>query len=1364
MEVVAGVSSILQVIESVTKVAKRLNEVRESYNNVALNTTLVASQLSTIRAALEALYEWRASDQDSTGPSRQLDKDLGMSLSCCAILIGVIDGKLDDSGYMPGLKQKIKYLWLEDILKDYISNLEGQVRALQLLLTIFQCRTATEKRQKLETEESRTIMEQVRVETASLALENMDFQDTGSVLSLDPSVILDIDSILMRSPAYKRVYGNARLRLPPVDSASTIENCQQPTDPVPTPFLNDTPQAPPLPSRPTRKPMPQSRGRINVWDYYPGEEEGDYNVDATVMADSNNVFELPGETHGSSSASQSNEEPNIEQGFRLQREETATGRVDTEVGITGVESSMDSISEIKPLSIETEKFVATALPAAVNETKPVSTLEGFMNELSLAFEEKSPSQDGERDLRFLCGPAVPLKNKDSHMVILTRDKASQAVSRNGPEELGRRSKSPCDDLGIDLRGRKSSREEEVPKPMSTHSSLYECSILAASKDQSTRTSSPYSCVSCRNVSATDHTSENDRLEAEIHDLVRSSPQPDFGSADIQNVPNDESLINARIPDESQQTPMSIGAENSNESLFQPPANISPLFPKSTAVKHHTPVGDLTSCYAAPVDNLAKSESEELVRFETSRSIAGVGLGHVRTSETSNPNPQVTKEMQSTMSPPLSRPVAPAKLPSSDSPPALVFFPSTESRNLESEQSTLSSNRGSSAHGATSTISSSEAPEDSTIVSLQQSTSDTTATSISTHAPGLDQDQAQSDLRRLQNELVTTKVRGGSRAAQDAIQQQIEVIRCTYLAGSPAEDNNAPSKSPSPRLGKTRSNLMRFPSLPGSTKSVALGDFAASGNTVSVQNILKEKVNVDSRSDNFKTPLMRAAMNGHIECMKLLKQSGADEVAVDAKGRTVLHLAVASNRLAAVKWLIENYPPPRPDLLRHRPSILFRATDVVKGVRSQKNLREASDAEGSKPLHIAAELDQGGMVRTLIAGGVDIESKDNWGRTPFHRAIISKRRDSFDTLFRSGAKIAEVDAKSISSLHLAAQAGQVDMIETLLANGAKRWDFDANGNQPIHSAVRGGNSSVIEALVTERTDCEKRTKLGETPLHLACLKKDLETAKYLLTKLVDVNPWAAPSASVLQVLSHTRIKGSSMTPLHYACCFHDFEMAVLLLDHEALVNAPTPEGATALMMAVETEDTNLANLLLQRGAKVNAKIPGSLITALHLAARRGDLETVQQLCRHSADDSARTNSSSYGRSPIDECAKCPDKKKGQAVDTYLRTVLTNRLNNTLRANARTHQANRSGTHQPYYGPSGAQISPLANPIGYTPWTRAQRGYSPDQGFIARQAQAQNPQYYHPDFDVPDDVLPAYEPGSSAPANSTNQAPVHRAKYA
>ena len=1346
MEVIAGVSSILAVIDSVTRVAKRLNEVRVSYNDVALNITLVVSQLSTIGAALEALKEWRASDRHSTGPSRQLDKDLELSLSCCAILITVIDGKLDDSGYMPGLKQKIKYLWLEDILKDYISNLEGQVRALQLLLTIFQCRTETEKRQKLGNAETRTIMEQVRAERASLAMEWTEFQDAASVLSLNPSVTLDIDSILMESPAYRRVYGDARLRPPPAVSASPVENSEEVDHPIDTPVPEEMLKPPPLPSRPTRRPVPQSRGRINVWDYYSGENKADKLGDKAIMEDPVDVFELSGATQASSAASQQDHKLEEKQDNVLQPYETAVETVDEEVGVAGVESSMNIVSEEKPLSMKNEENVPPTLPAAVNSTEPNSTFQGFMNQFNLG---------------FLYATAVPSKIGESYGIADSGDEVSQDVARKGSNELGRYYLSHSKDVGLDF-SRRNSLQEGTERPMSTHSSLYECSITPVPKDQSTRTSSPYSCISCRNLGVTDNVPEVDNLEAEVLDPVIPSPQREPGSTGSQDSATEKNLTSFEKLQQSQQSSASAGADIRNESQYQPSKDALSFPSRTSADEQHSHDEDSITNFTTPIDNLHMSEHKDVKQVETFQSVASHGLLNVKTSGTSSPHSQESKESWSSMLPPPER-VAPGKPMSPASPPAFVFFPSAESRNAESERSILSADRPSSARGATSTTSSSEATEDSTILSLQQSTSNTTATSISTHTPGVNGNYTQSDLLRLQNELATAKARGENRAVQDSSQRSIEVVRRTHLAKQPLEANNTPAKSPSPRHGKARSNFLRFPSLSSSAKGVALGCFAASGDVSSVQKILKEKVNVDSRSDNFKTPLMRAAMNGQVECMKLLKEFGADEVAVDAKGRTALHIAVASNSLAAVKWLLEAYTPLKQDSLKHRPSILFRATDVVKGVRLPKNLREASDAEGSKPLHIAAELDKGGMVKTLVAAGVNIESKDNWGRTPFHRAIISKRRDSFDTLFRSGAKIAALDAKSVSSLHLAALAGQVDMIENLLANGAERWKFDADGFYPIHSAVHGGNTFAIEALATERTDFDRRSKSGETLLHLACLRKDLEVTKHLLTKLVDVNPWAAPSSIISQILSQMRIKGSSMTPLHYACCTHDFETAVLLLDHEALVNAPTPEGATALMMAVETEDTNLVNLLLQREAKVNAKIPGSLITALHLAARRGDLETVQQLCRHHADDGTRTSGpsyGSYGRSPLEECAKCPNPKKGSEVETYIRTVITNRLNNNLRANARKLQASGAESSQPCNNPPGGQISPLANPISYTPWGGAQYGNPPNQGYLAQQAQAQNLQYYHPDFDVPDEVLPAYTPGPSAPARLVNQAPVHR----
>lgn len=138
MEAIGGISGVLAIVACVAKLAKKLNEVKDSYDAVALNIQLASIQLATIRDALEAIAEWRLNAQSETQASKNLDATLAEALKGCAVLITVIDSKLGEAGYAPGVKRKIRHLWLEDVLKGYMSNLDGQVRALQLLLTSFQ--------------------------------------------------------------------------------------------------------------------------------------------------------------------------------------------------------------------------------------------------------------------------------------------------------------------------------------------------------------------------------------------------------------------------------------------------------------------------------------------------------------------------------------------------------------------------------------------------------------------------------------------------------------------------------------------------------------------------------------------------------------------------------------------------------------------------------------------------------------------------------------------------------------------------------------------------------------------------------------------------------------------------------------------------------------------------------------------------------------------------------------------------------------------------------------------------------------------------------------------------------------------------
>ncbi len=956
-----------------------------------------------------------------------------------------------------------------------------------------------------------------------------------------------------------------------------------------------------------------------------------------------------------------------------------------------------------------------------------SSLERFRYQLDMAFEERSPSETLDEGL----GASFSMIEPRSTPPVREKEDAMTVEAEPNRHEV----KSAGSDLQTPA------GNDPPRRTLSIHSSvdLYDASVKDMPTEDALRSPSPQSHTVHESAEGARIDAVDDNLEAKMEGLSVLNRQLASKSSE------------AHLEDESAPLKATAGDELSG-------ANLQGDKPAATLVEPMDPIATSpTDLMPSPRITMTPSENID-------HSLAGNTPPQPTTESTPNSPARAPP-------PPPTRTVIIPPIPYTNPPPF------SQVMNSRVETSTISSGRDSSVFEASpSTISSSEPSIDNTILTLQQSTSDTAATSTSIDGGASAREQAQTDLRRLQVELTAAKARGDSKAAQISLQESIEVIRATYLtASAPAETK----KSRSPRLG-TRASLIRFPSIPGITKSSALGDSAAAGDLASVKSFLDHKVNVDARSDSFKTPLMRAAMNGYVDCMDILKQGGADEFAVDAMGRTVLHLAVASNRLLAVKWLLDAYPPHRPDQLKHRGSLLFKATESIIS-RSPKSLREASDAEGSKPLHVAIDKDHAGIMKVLLAAGADIESKNNWGRTPLHQAIISNRRDCLDILLTNNADINVVDARGMSPLHWAAKTGHLDVIDKLLAKGADRYGFDLDGNQPMHQAAWVGRVLAVETLLHERDDLKTRTKQGETLLHIACLNKNLELASYLINNGVEVNPEAVPQPSLLNALSKFKIIGTSLTPLHYACCLGDYEMVLLLLDHDAWVNAPTPQGATALMMATESEDTNTVNLLLNRGAKVNASMSGKLTTALHIAARRGDLDTVQQLCRAGANPDARTHGGSYGRTPSEEATKhCADKVKRCAVEEYFCTIRLNKRRNARvqlvhdyepyemvgRANS-TVPADRNSFQQPAsYASWGHHSVPSQSMIPTQPQPMYQQQWPSTYPQLIERAQPQPQgqmmpqQWYDPNPLTHVESPPPYQPGPSMSARLANQAPVHR----
>ena len=67
-------------------------------------------------------------------------------------------------------------------------------------------RTATEQSETLQRRESRKVFHAVRQSAISLNYEEKDIEDAASILSEDPSVILDVDPIILRSKVYQKYH------------------------------------------------------------------------------------------------------------------------------------------------------------------------------------------------------------------------------------------------------------------------------------------------------------------------------------------------------------------------------------------------------------------------------------------------------------------------------------------------------------------------------------------------------------------------------------------------------------------------------------------------------------------------------------------------------------------------------------------------------------------------------------------------------------------------------------------------------------------------------------------------------------------------------------------------------------------------------------------------------------------------------------------------------------------------------------------------------------------------------------------------------------------------------------------------------
>lgn len=316
-----------------------------------------------------------------------------------------------------------------------------------------------------------------------------------------------------------------------------------------------------------------------------------------------------------------------------------------------------------------------------------------------------------------------------------------------------------------------------------------------------------------------------------------------------------------------------------------------------------------------------------------------------------------------------------------------------------------------------------------------------------------------------------------------------------------------------------------------------------GNLDMVNRLLAANAKVNMVNKGGGTALIIASNNGKNDIVKLLIAKGANVNAIDTIGTNALMFAAESGY-----------------------------TDIVKTLLAAGANINAQNTYGWTALMHASKRADSALIQTLIDGGANIALRTNEKNNKLDALIIASAHGNLNavkTLIAAGANINTKDKNGWSAMYWASGMGHKEVVDALLAAGAKKHLYE-NGTVFLITLIGHKQLDRVEGFLQDGANVNAESKDDWTALRWAARLGYADTIKLLLDYGADINAASKEGWTALMLAAYDN---------------HIDAVKALLAEPDINLDAKLKaSGKTALNLAEIQGNTEIIKLLKNAGAK------------------------------------------------------------------------------------------------------------------------------------------------------------------------------------